>query len=246
MKQFVQFSDVIQDLCQYYSVFPRVLFWDQLCLQYTQNLYPICFAKHPVYQHSFLWWYTTQPFSKFCNIDSTIKSTWCCTSDSQGWMIQNRRQLNKDKTEALLVTTSSRDRELPASIQRGSSIVPFVRSVKNLGVTLDSEFSMKERLNRVCQMAWWELRRISSTKRYLTDEAAKTLVASLLLSRLGNGNCLLAGVPDCLLHKLQKIQNASARLTLRSARGEHSKPLLKRLHWLPISDRIKYKLSSMR
>ena len=91
-------------------------------------------------------------------------------------------------------------------------------------------------------MAYWELRRISSISQYLAEDAATTLVVSLVLSRLDYGNCLLAGVPECLLHKLQ---NTSARLILKSSRQEHTKPLLKALQWLPISDRITYKLSCM-
>ena len=90
-----------------------------------------------------------------------------------------------------------------------------------------------------------ELRRISSIRHYLTEDAAKTLVVSLVLSHLDYGNCLLAGVPDSLLHKLKKIQNASARLILKSSQQEHTQPLLKALHWLPISDHITYKLSCM-
>ena len=126
-------------------------------------------------------------------------------------------------------------KNLPTSIQIGSSVVPFVKSVRNLGVILDRRLSMKEHINKMCQMAYWELRRISSIRQYLTEDAAKTLVVSLFLSRLDYGNCLLAGVPECLLHKLQ---NASSR-------QEHTKPPLKALHWLPISDRITYKLSCM-
>ena len=105
--------------------------------------------------------------------------------------------------------------------------------------------SMMEHINKVCQMAFWEVQRISSVRQYLTEDAAKTLVVSLVLSCLDYGNRLLAGVPGCLLHKLKKIQNASARWILKSSRQEHTKPLLKALHWLPISDRIAYKQSCM-
>ena len=48
-----------------------------------------------------------------------------------------------------------------------------------------------------------------------------------------------------VLHKLQKVQNASACLTLKSVHREHSKPLLRELHWSSVSDRIKYKLPCM-
>ena len=120
--------------------------------------------------------------------------------------------------------------------------MPFVKSVRNLGVVLDWRFSMKEHINKMCQMAYWELRRISYIRQYLTEDTAKTLVVFLVLSSLDYGNCLLAGVPKCLLHQLQK---ASSRLILRSSRQEHTKPLLKALYCLPISDRITYKLSCM-
>ena len=59
-------------------------------------------------------------------------------------MVQNKLQLNEGKTEALLVATSSSDKDLPTSIQMGSSVVPFVKSVRNLDVILDWRLSTKE------------------------------------------------------------------------------------------------------
>ena len=82
-------------------------------------------------------------------------------------MIQNKlHQLNQGKIEALLVATSSSDKDLPTSIQINSSVVPFVKNVRDLGVILDSRLSMKEHINKVCQMAYWELRRISLIRQY--------------------------------------------------------------------------------
>ena len=110
-------------------------------------------------------------------------------------MVQNKLQLNEGKTETLLVATSSSDKDLPTSTQIGSSVMPFVKSVRNLGVILDWRLSMKEHINKMCQMAYWELQRISSIRQYLTEDAAKTLVVSLVLSRLDYGNCSPCGRP---------------------------------------------------
>ena len=44
--------------------------------------------------------------------------------------------------------------------------------------------------------------------------------------------------------KLQKVQNAAARITLRMPRTEHTS-LLRMLHWLPISSRIAYNIDSI-
>ena len=47
-------------------------------------------------------------------------------------------------------------------------------------------------------------------------------------------NSLLAGASASQLQKLQRIQNAMARLICRSKQQEHITPVLKSLHWLPI------------
>ena len=47
---------------------------------------------------------------------------------------------------------------------------------------------------------------------------------------------------NSVIQPLQKIQNFAARLVLVH---HHQTPLLEKLHWLPISERIKYKVACM-
>ena len=189
------------------SVLGPVLF-----IMYTKPLSDLI-AKHPVKHQSFADDMQLNTSFDSCKIDSAIEIIQHCTNDIQSRMVQNKLQLNEGKTGALVATSSS-DKDLPTSIQLGSSVVPFVKSVRNLGFILDWRLSMKEHINKVCQMACSEFGRISSVRQHLTEDADRTQVVSVVLSRLDYGNCLLAGVPECLLHKLQKIQNASARLIL--------------------------------
>ena len=51
------------------------------------------------------------------------------------------------------------------------------------------------------------------------------------------------GTPNSDIQPLQKIQNFAAILVLLASRHHHSTPLLEKLHWLPVSERIKYKVS---
>ena len=95
------------------------------------------------------------------------------------------------------------------------------------------------------QTAYFELKRISSVRRFLTEDATKTPVTSYILSRLDYCNCLLVGTPNSVIQPLQKIQNFAARLVLLAPRNHHATPLLEKLHWLPISERIKYKVACM-
>ena len=71
------------------------------------------------------------------------------------------------------------------------------------------------------------------------------LLPIIILSRLDYCNCFLMGTPNSIIQSLQKIQNFAARLVLLAPRHHHSTPLLEKLHWLPISERIKYKVVCM-
>ena len=68
------------------------------------------------------------------------------------------------------------------------------------------------------------------------------MLCAFILSRLDYCNSLLAGCPKYLLSKLQKVQNNAAKLIFRITRSAHITPMLHSLHWLPIEQRIKYKL----
>ena len=90
-----------------------------------------------------------------------------------------------------------------------------------------------------------KIRHISSIRHLLTTQAAQTLVCFLVLSRLDYCNSLLLGCPQYLLDKLQKVQNAAARLVCRAKKSDHIHPILETLHWLPVTHRIQYKISTI-
>ena len=169
-----------------------------------------------------------------------------------GWYPRNFVSIsqcrNAAKTEALLIASSRKTvstTPLPSAINVDGARVEFSTSVKSLGVNIDNTLSMHSHVLSVCRSAYNELRRISSIRRLLTTEATKTLVCSFVLSRLDYCNCLLSGSPQYLIDRLQRVQNNAARLVLRARKSDHATPLLRSLHWLPITARIQYKLSTL-
>ena len=107
--------------------------------------------------------------------------------------------------------------------------VKFIPSVTNLGITPYSTLSLHQRFMNICRVAYLELRRINSIQNLVSVDAVKTLVCSFVLSRLDYCISLLAGLPQCLIKRLQGVQNAAARLILRTPRSEHISPLLQNL-----------------
>ena len=121
---------------------------------------------------------------------------------------------------------------LPSVIHIGDSDVPFLSSVKNLGVTLDSNPSMSQHKKNTCKTAYIQIRHISSIRHLLTTQATQTLVGSLVLSRLDHCNSLLSGCPQYLPDKLQTVQNAAERLVYKAKKSDQIQPILQSLHWL--------------
>ena len=108
---------------------------------------------------------------------------------------------------------------------------------------LDSQLVLKELVNKLCQLAYLEIRRTGSVRQHLSFEATNTLVSSLVLSRLHYCNALPAGSLQVLLDKVQRIIHCSARLIFKVPKSAHITPFIYDLHWLPISNWIQYKLA---
>jgi len=54
---------------------------------------------------------------------------------------------------------------------------------------------------------------------------------------------LLYGISDGLLAKLLTVQNAAARVVTGTRKFDHITPVLHQLHWLPVRQRITFKLA---
>ena len=73
-------------------------------------------------------------------------------------------------------------------------------------------------------------------------ETTKSLVHAFITSKVDYCNSLKYGAPKYLLLRLQRVLNCAARIVFKSNKYDHITPLLKELHWLPIEQRIKFKI----
>ena len=110
---------------------------------------------------------------------------------------------------------------------------------------IDSRLTMADHITAVCRSGYYQLCQLCCVVQSLTSEAAMTLVHSFVSTRLDYCNSVLYGIADNQLQRLQSVQNAAARLVTGTRRSEHITPVLRSLHWLPVRQRIVYKLATL-
>ena len=86
------------------------------------------------------------------------------------------------------------------------------------------------------------LRQLRHLRRYVTNDCFRSLVVSLVHSRLDYGNFVFVRLPVYLQRRLQA---AAARLVFRLRRYDHVTDALAILHWLRLPERVNFKLALM-
>ncbi len=214
-----------------------------LFLLYTADLQRII-QHHAILPHFFADDVQIYGFIKPSEVDELQCKLSLCTDDVASFMCRNRLQLNTSKTELIWFSSQRRQHLLPsAPVCIGSDLISPSRSVRDLGIFLDSNLSMKTHVKRTVSSCFGVLRQLRSIRRSVTSEVMQQLVVSLVLSRLDYGNATLAGLPAYLLQQLQSVMNAGARLIYGGNRFDHITIHLKNLHWLRASERITYKIA---
>jgi hypothetical protein len=114
--------------------------------------------------------------------------------------------------------------------------------VRNIGATLDKHLKMDMQVNLTCRSAWYHLYQLGKISKYLSDTQLKSVIQAFVISKLDQNNSLLAGASKYQIKKLQSVQNAAAKLVRRMKRYDNVEPPLAELHWLPVDQRIQFKL----
>ena len=139
-----------------------------------------------------------------------------CVARVEQWMDCNRLKLNADKTQIIWLGT----RQQLSQVNRdafvlGSSSNYSVNpsdSANNLGFIFDSNLNFSKHILNTCKLCFYQLRQMRTIRRTLTTEATSMLVHAFISSRLDYCNSLIYGASNVFLSKLQRVQNAAARL----------------------------------
>ena len=209
--------------------------------QYTAPLFDIV-QRHQCDIHMYA--DDTQIYLSFNrhNSQSSLEKLEHCIQEVRQWMKENFLKLNDSKTEFLVLNSRKMIPVDQNCICIGEESVSALQSAKNIGAMIDRNLTMEAQVSHVCRSCYLGLRQISQIRSFLTEDATATLVHALITSKLDSYNSLLIGIPDTLKRRLQLIQNNAARLITKSRKSDDITPVLKSLHWLPVSFRIEYKV----
>ena len=170
------------------------------------------------------------------HVHSAISSVEICISYVKYWMIENKLQLNDEKTECLLICPSRCTQKLNCtSLSFGHNVISFTTTTNNLGCHFTDGMRIDAHVQDICRKANIDIRHISSTCHPLSIDATKTLLSAFVLPKLDYCNSLFYGSPMYMLERLQKVQYSAARLIFQCRKQCHVSPLLMSLHWLPIN-----------
>jgi len=95
-----------------------------------------------------------QKHGRPADVPAIISALEDCATDVSAWCAAKRLQLNAEKTEVLWFGTPANLRKIPSdnrSIRLGSTVVDPVNVVRDLGVFLDAELSMRDHVARTAQ-----------------------------------------------------------------------------------------------
>jgi hypothetical protein len=213
---------------------------------FTSYMSPICrlIESHGISQHHY-----ADDSTLFIELDSAVvppPQLIHCIEDLSLWCLHNSMQINPDKTEAMLIGPKAKlqhlDQTQPVSL--AGTNISLSRSIKILGVTLDPQLSFDAHVSSICQSCNFHLRALRHIRPLLSLDLAKQLACSIVSSRLDYCNSLLSNTSQHNISRLQTVQNNLARIVCNVPPKTSAGPLLKQLHWLPIEQRIAYKIAS--
>ena len=168
-----------------------------------------------------------------------------CMTDIKNWSVKNGLKLNEEKTEVIHFRSKFRQSESIDTISFGNTVINTVDSARNLGVRLDEHLALSGHVKHICKAASFALHKIGTIRPFLSKKSTERLVHAHVISRLDFCNGILYGLPENEIQKLQRIQNSAARLVTCTRLRDHITPILEKLHWLPIRQRIEFKILTL-
>ena len=119
-------------------------------------------------------------------------------------MRTNLLKLNDEKTDLIVLGTRQQLSKVgDVTIMIGNDTILPVPSVWNLGIHFDKELKWVVHINHLTSNLYHILRKVAHVWHLLNDEATKTIIQALVLSKIDYCNSIYQGAPIYAINKLQ-------------------------------------------
>lgn len=187
--------------------------------------------------------YVSCPVSNF---EAAVKKVETCLDAVREWLLCNFLQMNPAKTEAIVFGSRALLKKVPKiAVRVGESSISFGSTIKILGLTLDSELKFDIHITNVCKMGFGYIRILAGIRRTVNKQSLKMLMHSMVLSRIDYAIATLTGIDKKQIKRLQRIENAAARMVCHLTKFESSNEALAQLGWLSVHSRIQQRVTQL-
>ena len=185
-----------------------------------------------------------QLYTKYSQ-ETNLSNFKLCLNEIKSWTEVNFLKLNDKKTQ-LICFSRNYSNTIPIEMELMGQNIKVQDSVKYLGVWLDKSLTFSKQISSVCSGGFIMLKNLWKISNKVTDiEIRKQLIHSCILSRLNFCNSIYYSLPNYQLSRLHKLLKAGTRYIFRITGPDRRNPMtpyLQKLHFLPVSLRINFKI----
>lgn len=151
--------------------------------------------------------------------------------------------INAAKTQVIIIGNHKLLKKLPDDVPLvvvNGTVIPYSDVVNDLGILVDKFLNWEPQVNSTCKKAYAAFHGIKKHCDILPVVVRKKLVEALVFPVLDYGNVVTSQMLVVSSIKLQRVQNACARLIFNLRRDCHISSYISDLKWLRIANRFTY------
>lgn len=157
------------------------------------------------------------------------------------WSSRFGISVNPNKCQAIVIGSSRQLAKVQLSnlpsLYYNGIVIAFSKTVKNLGILMDSNLNWTAQVNEVSRKFFASLHAILRFKNFLPVSTKIALVNSLLLPIIDYADVCYINLTEELLNKLDRLLNTGIRFIYGLRKYDHISEYRAKLQWLPIRER---------
>lgn len=157
------------------------------------------------------------------------------------WSMKNKLMLNSNKTQAILISRSSIDTQSLPKLCIEGLVLPYVSSVKNLGVIFNENLNWGDHIAKTVSKVYGSLRALYKIGNWLPFRIKTMLIKTLLFPIIFYAYPVFCDLDSYSFRKLNVAINRTVRYAYNIGRREHISGYVKAFLGMELQKYLQYK-----